>query len=318
MSPNKYFLSGISSCVIWGFLPIVWKMLAVYDPYEVILCRIAGAALALLLILSVPFVFASVKRYDLQQAWHTLRTLSWQDFTRTFILSALGGVLLTSNWVAYIYVVNEVSVSAAAFAYLIMPVVTAFLALLFFRESFSRPQWIALGLAMISCYLLFQHISLHNMLYVCTVTLSYAVYILTQKKNTYLPQRVNVCIQMIVGLVMMFFMMGWVDPHRPPLLQLPITFWAWIEIVALIFTVLPLLLNLYAIQGMRASQLAILVYVNPVIAFLIGVVIYGEQLRWVSAMAYALMVLAVVLFNWDLIKQLGSRDHTVERAQACK
>lgn len=51
-------------------------------------------------------------------------------------LSLLAGLLITGNWFTYIYVVNNVSLKSAAFAYMVCPLITALGGFLILKEAF--------------------------------------------------------------------------------------------------------------------------------------------------------------------------------------
>ncbi len=221
---------------------------------------------------------------------------SSKSFFVMLSLNALGGILLVANWISYVYVINHISVNAGAFAYLILPIVTAFLAFFFLKEKLTLFRWAGILLSSISCYLM-AHIDLNQILYISIITFSYSFYMITQRRNTYLSRKNALTIQMVLGALIMIAL----DPTPATGPPSDAHFWIFISIIAVVFTIAPLLLNLYALNGMESSQLAFLIYVNPITSFLIGVAIYHENLDPVAIIAYALQAVSIIIFNWDLI-----------------
>ena len=286
---KKHLVSGFMSYVIWGFVPIFFKEISAHDPYEIIYYRIGIAALAMGIVLSL----------DIQKSWTEFSSVykkSSKDFFFMLSLNVLGSILLVANWISYVYVINSISVNAGAFAYLILPIVTTFLAFFFLNEKLTPFRWAGVILSGISCYLM-AHIDVHQILYISIITFSYSFYMITQRNNTYLSRKNALAIQMVLGALIMIA----VDPSTAGGPALDGHFWIFITIIAVVFTITPLLLNLYALNGMESSQLAFLIYVNPITSFLIGVLLYNEKLETIAIVAYALQAFSIAIFNWDLI-----------------
>jgi chloramphenicol-sensitive protein RarD len=68
-------------------------------------------------------------------------------------------------------------------------------------------------------------------------------------------------------------------------------------LIALLFTILPLFLNLYALKGLPSSTVGILLYINPLLGFIIAVSYYSEKLNILQGVAYGMILLSVILFN---------------------
>ena len=91
-------------------------------------------------------------------------------------------IFLTCNWFFYIYVVNNVSVKASAFAYLVCPVLTTVLAWAILKEYLSKGQWVAVLMSVAGCGILaFNH--LLDLFYSMIIAFSYAFYLVSQRKN---------------------------------------------------------------------------------------------------------------------------------------
>ena len=67
--------------------------------------------------------------------WLKFKGLSSRDQRTTLALTFGGAILLTINWLTFIYVVNHVNVKSASFAYLICPVITAVLGFVLIKEK---------------------------------------------------------------------------------------------------------------------------------------------------------------------------------------
>ncbi len=207
----------------------------------------------------------------------------------------LGGILLTSNWLLFIYVINKVSVQAGSFAYLICPILTALLGFLVLREKLRRNQWLAIGLSALSCALLGTG-SARTLLMSLVVASTYALYLITQRRLQGYDRLVLLTVQLSLAAAFILPtasllgaspLAGFHDLHL-----LLIT-----AILSTVFTVLPLFLNLYALNTLPSGTVGILMYLNPVVSFLLAFLYFNEAATTIQAVAYAIILGSVVLYN---------------------
>ena len=84
--------------------------------------------------------------------------------------------------------------------------------------------------------------------------------------------------------------------HHGPI-PVAFSFYELILIIAMIPTILPLFLNLYALKGLRSSTVGILLYINPLLNFMIAILHFGERLNSLQLVAYGVIFFSVILFN---------------------
>jgi chloramphenicol-sensitive protein RarD len=75
------------------------------------------------------------------------------------------------------------------------------------------------------------------------------------------------------------------------------TFYTFIVIMAVLFTIVPLYMNLYALQGVTSSTMGILLYINPLMNFAIALVYFHEPINNIQITAYSLILLSIIIFN---------------------
>ncbi|WP_258048972.1 EamA family transporter [Hymenobacter sp. NBH84] len=63
------------------------------------------------------------------------------------------------------------------------------------------------------------------------------------------------------------------------------------------FTVLPLFLNLYALNGLTSGTVGIMMYLNPIVSFVLAFWYFGEHPRPVELWAYGVILVSIVLYN---------------------
>ena len=131
MGSNKHYAAAVSAFVIWGFFSIPLRALKDYAAGEILYFRILFSALVLLVI-----VF-SFRRAKWKQDWSSLMTLTKNHRKQIIVLTLAGGVLLSVNWLIFIYITNNINIRTASFSYLICPVLTAVFAYFLLHEKLS-------------------------------------------------------------------------------------------------------------------------------------------------------------------------------------
>ena len=78
-------------------------------------------------------------------------------------------------------------------------------------------------------------------------------------------------------------------------------FWSQILVISLVFTIIPLFLSLYGLIGLPSATMGILIYLNPIVAFIVAFLYFDESINLQKALAYGILLVSVVLFNWKFI-----------------
>ena len=78
-------------------------------------------------------------------------------------------------------------------------------------------------------------------------------------------------------------------------------FYILLMVIVVIFTIIPLYLNLYALKGMNSSAVGILMYTNPLIHFFLAVFYFKEEVHINQLISYALILVSIVIFNERLL-----------------
>ena len=81
-------------------------------------------------------------------------------------------------------------------------------------------------------------------------------------------------------------------------------FYTLILIIAVVFTVLPLFLNLFALNRIDSATIGILMYINPLFNFSIAFLVFGETINTMQIIGYSIILLALLLFNYSNVKKI--------------
>jgi chloramphenicol-sensitive protein RarD len=292
-SKSKYLLAAFLSVAIWGFFSIPLRNIKAFPAEEILYYRIFTS---LIVIWAAIFLF---RRDVLQKDIQFYQSVS-RKAKNIIIFQVVGAsILLTLNWYTFIYAVNNVSLKSAAFAYMVCPLITAFGGFLILKEELAKVKLVALAIALVSIIMLATG-SFIEVLWSVIIAALYAFYLIIQRKMQNLDKLNVLALQITVAVILM--MPFYIYHHES--FPVGVWFWSHIVIIAVLFTVIPLFLSLYALIGIPSSTLGIIIYLNPIIAFTVAVLYFDEQITMHQLLAYLLLLFAVFLFNWNLIKDI--------------
>lgn len=210
-----------------------------------------------------------------------------------------GGALLIFNWLTFIYIVNNVNVKTASFAYMICPVMTALLGYMLLNEKLTNIQWTAVALCAVSCILMGISSSL-ELGYSFLTAFSYALYLVSQRKNQGFDRMIMLCVQVLFSFVILNLFFKFLIDEFPAGER----FYTTTFIIAVVFTVLPLFLNLFALNKINSATIGILLYLNPIFNFSIAFIVFKEKVSMIQIIGYSVIVIAVILFNYPAFKKV--------------
>jgi chloramphenicol-sensitive protein RarD len=294
MNSQKHYAAAVTAFVIWGFFSIPLRYLQQYSAGEILYYRIL-ISLAILVVVIVLF-----RRKSLRDDLVKLQSISLRARFTVLGLTLAGGLLLTVNWLTFIYIVNNINIKTASFSYLICPVITAVLGYLLIAERMTKLQWIAVGLCTISCALIGINSAL-ELGYSFLTALTYALYLISQRKNQGFDRMIVLGIQVAFSLSILSIASRYLINEVP---QEPSFYWT-ILLIAAVFTVLPLFLNLFALNRINSATIGILMYINPIFNFTIAFLVFNETITLIQLVGYLIIFAALIIFNYPYIRQLS-------------
>lgn len=246
------------------------------------------------------FYLLVFRRKKLTQDRTHFRSLPKAAKRRAIALTVFASVCIFGNWYTYIYAVNNISVQSAAFAYMICPLITTFSAFILLKEQLSPIKWAALAIALLSVSLLASG-SLVDGLWSLGIAALYAFYLISQRVLQGFDKLNTLAVQLVICslfLLPILLIQGHPVPEDPQ-------FWTAIIIIAVVFTIVPLFLSMYALTRISSSTTGVLLYINPIIAFILAIFYFKEAIDPHKYIAYGLLLIAIFLFNSGTLKKLG-------------
>lgn len=167
------------------------------------------------------------------------------------------------------------------------------------KEELTRIKKISLFIALTSVMLLARG-SLLDVLWSIGVALLYALYLIIQRITKHVDKLNVLALQLSISTIIILPALFW-QHHAIPVEP---TFWLNTIIIAIVFTIIPLYLSMWALNGISSSTVGILIYINPIVAFAVAVLYFGESIDAHKFWAYSILFFAIVLFNWNVIAPL--------------
>ena len=282
----KHYLAAILAFSLWGTFSLVLKPLHSYTSLDILFYRVFSCAL----IMSLVSIF--FKREKLKQNLNYFKSISQKEKRKTIIVNIGSSVLLTANWFSFIYVMNHVSVRATSVAYLVCPIITTILAYFILKDKLSKLQWLSVFLSLTGCVLL-SYTNILDMFYSSLIGFTYAAYLICQSQNKQFDKFLILNFHIVISaLILLPFFPSYSGP-----VPTEFKFYFFVEIIAVMYTIVPLLLNLFALTGIASSKVGMILNINPIIAFILASTVYNEPLNFIQICSYALIFLAVIIFN---------------------
>jgi chloramphenicol-sensitive protein RarD len=288
---KPYYAAGIAAFVIWGFIPFPLKALADYPSGQILFFRVALSVALLLLILLL------FRHKNLLQTIAQIRASKPREARKFLLYTFLGGSLLTINWLAFIYVINHINIQTGSFSYLLCPIITAVLGFLLLKEELRINQWVAIGLSALSCVLIGTG-ELTSLLFSLLIAFSYAFYLISQRILKVYDKIVLLTLQLLLSFV--FIAPFYNQLKGASVVTLDTNFFLMTGILSALFTVLPLFLNLYALKELTSGTIGILMYINPILNFVVAFLYFNEETTLVKVVAYVLIFISVIIYNINI------------------
>ena len=285
-SLGRGLLFGIGAYGIWGLLPVFFLLLAPAGAIEIVGWRVLLSLVFCAILLTV--------------------TRGWGRFAailrnrRTSLVMGVAGVVILINWLVYVYATLSGHVVEAALGYFINPIVTVLLGVFVLHERLRPAQWVAIGISALAVILLavnygsFPWIAL-------ALAFSFGSYGLIKK-------RVGGQVDAISGLTIETL---WLSPVALVMLiavgaSSGLTFGTisaghtTAMLLTGVVTAIPLLLFAAAARRLPLTYLGLTQYLTPVLQFLVGVFLLGEDMppaRWAG---FALIWAALIVLTVDM------------------
>ena len=284
---------AVAAFVIWGISPVYWKLMKAIAPLEIITHRLVWSFVFLL-----PLIAISGR-------WREF--VSAVSHARTFFILLLTAVLVTTNWLIYIFAVNNDYLLQASLGYYINPLVNVLLGMVFLKERLRPLQVLAV---LIACAgVLYQTVLYGQFPWISlALAFSFGFYGLIRKAAPVGPLvglAAETMILFVPGVLYLLYLdrvgagtLFRVSPATDGLLM-----------CSSLVTAVPLLLFALGAKRIFLSTVGLIQYIGPSGMFLLAVFAYQEPVSRAQVVTFACIWTALAIYSFDSIRVYRRLHH---------
>jgi len=292
VNPRRGYILGLTAYIIWGLFPLYFKAMQDVPALEIIVHRALWSAVFGALLLMV----------WKHPGW--LRELLANP--KRFAVLGLSGVLIASNWLVYVWAVNDGRMLEASLGYYINPLVNVLLGMLILGERLRRLQWLAVTLAALGVLQqLWQVGSIPWVSLVLALTFGFYGLIRKQAPVAALPGLV------VETWLLLPVAIGWLLLN-PVAMSAQADFWGTPEALWLIaagpITLVPLVCFNAAARHLPYTTLGFLQYLAPTLVLLQAIFLFGEHFDPSTLLAFICIWAGLAVYSVDAWLTLRKRQ----------
>lgn len=293
--PDRDALAGgmfaLGAFGIWGFLPVYFKVLHNVPALEILAHRIVWSVVLVGLGLIV------TKRWP-----EVLLILANKRMVLRLLITAL---LLSCNWLLFIWAVNNEHMLQGSLGYYINPLVNVVLGVLMLGERLTKAQWVAVALTVLGVGNL--AVGLGEVPWIAlTLALLFGFYGYV-RKTAPIGAAAGLFVETLVLFVpaLLYLIYIFID-GTGTLGAISLSFDALL-VASGILTSVPLIFFTAAARRLRYATVGFFQYLAPTIQFLLAVLAYGEDFTDSHKITFGLIWMALAIYSIDTMRQHKAR-----------
>ena len=265
---------------MWGIAPIYFKQLVMVPPAEILVHRIVWSCLLLLML-----VYGLKQQHKIKAALKS---------SKTIVSLGIAGLLLATNWLLFIWSVNNNFLLEASLGYFINPLFTVALGAIFLGERLRKWQLIAVAVALIGVFYLVYSYGKPPWIAI-VLAISFGLYGLIRKK-TPIDSMPGLFVEttLMLPIALIYGLLFTQSVERLDILP---SFNSFLLLCAGAVTIAPLLCFNAAARRMQYSTLGFFQYIGPSMMFLMATFMYKEPLSQSRLICFIFVWTALVIFS---------------------
>lgn len=285
-SPDRSgVVAGVSAYLLWGFITVYWKALKAFAPLELIGYRIVMSVVLLLVIIAAKGRLSTLfHKLSIEHLWTRVASAS---------------LLLAINWTTYVVVVHDGKVVEAALGYFIAPLGTMLIGVKVLHEKIRPVQLASAFFGLVAVVVL--TISYGRVPYFAlAMAASWAVYGLLKRQVPLQPLE-SLMSETIFLVIPAIALIVWFSQKDDSVIQAANFSQAILVLLSGVVTAVPLLLFAAAALKLPLTVLGPMQYSVPTINFLLGWLVYHEELSLGRFVGFGLIWFALMIVTLDSI-----------------
>lgn len=275
-------LAAIGAYIIWGVLPLYWKMAGDVPASEILAYRIIWSFVFMIAIIAI---LGKTK-----EVWTEIISIFKRP--KLIIAISVASVLITANWFIFIFTVNDGHVISASLGYYINPLVNVLLATVFLKEKLSRGEMLAVLSAAIGVLILAIHQGVFPWAAI-SMAVTFGLYGLIKKLvpiSAWGGLTIETLIMTPFALIFLLFFAQ--DAFMQFGLDTNLVLFG-----AGVVTAIPLLLFATSARRISYVMLGFIQYVGPTLMLILGVFVFHEAFDSTQLIAFLFIWAALLIFT---------------------
>ncbi len=274
---------GLAAYISWGFLPLFWKTLQTVPAWEVLAHRIVWSLAFVAVILWI------------NRRWHEV----WETFRsgKKMLAIVASGILISFNWVTFIWAVSNDHVVETSLGYYITPLFNVLLGTVVLREKLNLWQWVSFILAGVGVMVITVHYGSVPWIAII-LTLTFGLYGLV-KKVVNLDSVTALAMETMVVAPTALIYIIFLQREGTGMFMSESDSITWLLIASGVATALPLLWFARAAGRIPLSMVGFLQYVAPSISLVLGVFWFREPFTLAHLISFGLIWLALLIYTFS-------------------
>lgn len=284
-------LYGLGAYLLWGVLPVYWKLLQHVEAMEILASRFLWSAVFVFLLLCV----SGKLQVFVQETKAIFST--W----KTSICMILAAIMISFNWGIFIWAVEDGRIVETSMGYYINPLMNVLFGVLFLRERLDKLQTAAVICAAIGIGVII--VKNGSLPWVSlTLPLTFALYALL-KKIIVAQALTSIMLETLLISPLAAGYLYYLAQHGGNIYQSCDSKTFLLLAGAGVVTATPLLLFTACARKLPLNLVGFLQYLAPSITLLLGVFVYGEPFNSTIATAFGCIWFGLALFIWSQVKK---------------
>lgn len=277
--------SAAGASVLWGIFPVYWKLVYQVPALEILSHRVAWSFIFLVLVLLVTG--------KLRSFWGELCEI----FSRLKKLSGVfaAALLISLNWLTYIWAVNNNHIIETSLGYYINPLVSVLLGIIVLKEKLSFWQMASFFLAMIGVLNMTLHFGAFPWI-ALVLAVSFGLYGLC-KKMINLGAVTGITMETLIISPFALFYLNYVHSNGSGAFGFNSPGLSLLLAGAGIVTAVPLILFASGARRLPLSIVGFLQYISPTLTLILGIFLYHEPFTGVHLASFIIIWLALTIFS---------------------
>lgn len=273
------------SYLLWGILPIYWKLLQEVSSLQLLAHRVVWSLLFLLILMLVAG--------RLPAFLNEVKTIFRKP--QAVLSIVVAAIMLNINWGLYIWAVNDNRIIQTSLGYYISPLISVLLGMFFLRERLSFWQWVAFGLAIIGVIGLtleagaFPWVSL-------TLAVTFGLYGLFKKLNR-VGAISGLTLETLFTSIFALSYLVYIDHIGQGAFHLSLSPTTLLLLGAGVVSATPLILFGAGARRLPLYAVGFLQYISPTIALILGVLVYHEPFSRAHLLSFLVIWIGLLIFS---------------------